>query len=70
MKISSGIAVLRSGLTDQSIEVKRAIGGVRMAIIEQGVGTGVSFALTEEQRELRALARELAEKEIRPKAAE
>jgi acyl-CoA dehydrogenase len=41
-----------------------------MAIIEQSVGTGVSFALTEEQRELRRLAREFAEKEIRPKAAE
>ncbi|HXF97331.1 MAG TPA: acyl-CoA dehydrogenase family protein [Gaiellaceae bacterium] len=33
-------------------------------------GEGVSFALTPEQRELRALAREFAEKEIRPKAAE
>jgi acyl-CoA dehydrogenase len=31
---------------------------------------GVSFALTDEQRELRALAREFADKEIRPKAAE
>jgi acyl-CoA dehydrogenase len=31
---------------------------------------GISFALTEEQRELRALAREFGEKEIRPKAAE
>jgi acyl-CoA dehydrogenase len=31
---------------------------------------GVSFALTDEQRELRSLAREFAEKEIRPKAAE
>jgi acyl-CoA dehydrogenase len=31
--------------------------------------SGVSFALTDEQRELRALAREFAEKEIRPKAA-
>src|SRR5947209_763971 len=31
---------------------------------------GISFALTPEQRELRALAREFAEKEIRPKAAE
>ena len=41
-----------------------------MAIVEQGVGTGVSFALTEEQRELRQLARDFAEKEIRPKAAE
>src|SRR4051794_12279798 len=34
------------------------------------VGSGVSFALTEEQKALRALAREFAEKEIRPKAAE
>src|ERR687898_3447867 len=41
-----------------------------MATIEQDVASGVSFALTEEQRELRALAREFAEKEIRPKAAE
>ena len=32
--------------------------------------TGISFALTGEQRELRGLAREFAEKEIRPKAAE
>ena len=34
------------------------------------VDTGVSFALTEEQRSLRDLAHEFAEKEIRPKAAE
>jgi acyl-CoA dehydrogenase len=40
-----------------------------MATIEQAVG-GISFTLTEEQRELRALTREFAEKEIRPKAAE
>src|SRR5512145_3363123 len=40
-----------------------------MATIEQAVG-GVSFALTEEQKELRALAREFAAREIRPKAAE
>jgi acyl-CoA dehydrogenase len=32
--------------------------------------TGVSFELTPEQKELRALAREFAEKEIRPRAAE
>jgi acyl-CoA dehydrogenase len=32
--------------------------------------TGVSFELSNEQRELRRLAREFAEKEIRPKAAE
>jgi acyl-CoA dehydrogenase len=39
-------------------------------MLETGVRGGVSFALTPEQRELRALAREFAEKEIRPKAAE
>src|ERR687884_345038 len=33
-------------------------------------GSGVSFALTDEQKALRALAREFAEKEIRPRAAE
>ncbi len=31
---------------------------------------GISFALTDEQKELRALAREFAEREIRPKAAD
>src|SRR6187455_3807101 len=41
-----------------------------MTQLETRVGTGVSFALTPEQRALRALAREFAEKEIRPKAAE
>jgi acyl-CoA dehydrogenase len=41
-----------------------------MAAIEEGVAGGISFALTREQKELRALAREFAEKEIRPKAAE
>jgi acyl-CoA dehydrogenase len=41
-----------------------------MATIEERVATGVSFELTEEQKGLRALAREFAEKEIRPKAAE
>src|SRR3954468_19071269 len=40
-----------------------------MAMTE-AVGTGVSFALTEEQKELRAVAREFATKEIRPVAAE
>ncbi|HEV8103952.1 MAG TPA: acyl-CoA dehydrogenase family protein [Gaiellaceae bacterium] len=39
-----------------------------MATVEQSVG--VSFALTDEQKELRALAREFATNEIRPKAAE
>jgi acyl-CoA dehydrogenase len=41
-----------------------------MATVETGTANGVSFALTDEQKELRALAREFAEKEIRPKAAE
>jgi acyl-CoA dehydrogenase len=41
-----------------------------MTAMETGVAGGVSFALTPEQRELRELAREFAEKEIRPKAAE
>ncbi len=41
-----------------------------MTATESGVASGVSFALTAEQSELRALAREFAEKEIRPKAAE
>src|SRR5919198_1287227 len=40
-----------------------------MATVEQATG-GVSFALTDEQKELRALAREFAAKEIRPQAAE
>ncbi len=40
-----------------------------MATIEE-VGVGVSFALTDEQKALRELAREFAANEIRPKAAE
>src|SRR5947208_7514441 len=36
----------------------------------EGIATGVSFALTDEQKELRALAREFATQEIRPVAAE
>jgi acyl-CoA dehydrogenase len=40
-----------------------------MATTERAVG-GISFALTDEQKELRALAREFAAKEIRPKAAD
>src|SRR3954447_1766472 len=39
-----------------------------MATIE-GTATGVSFALTDEQKALRGLARAFAEKEIRPKEA-
>jgi acyl-CoA dehydrogenase len=41
-----------------------------MATIEQGAATGVSFALTDEQKALRDLARDFAAKEIRPKEAE
>jgi acyl-CoA dehydrogenase len=41
-----------------------------MTTMDQIVASGVSFALTEEQVALRDLAREFAEKEIRPKAAE
>ena len=41
-----------------------------MAIIEQTTTGGVSFELTDEQNDLRALAHEFAEKEIRPVAAE
>src|ERR1044071_7470927 len=39
-----------------------------MAILEQ-TASGISFALSDEQRALRELSREFAEKEIRPKAA-
>src|SRR5919201_6026568 len=41
-----------------------------MAQLEERLQTGVSFALTDEQRALRDLAHEFAEREIRPKAAE
>jgi acyl-CoA dehydrogenase len=41
-----------------------------MATVETSVKGGVSFALSDEQRELRSLARSFAEKEIRPRAAE
>jgi acyl-CoA dehydrogenase len=42
-----------------------------MAITEETtIAGGISFALTEEQRALQALAREFAENEIRPRAAE
>src|SRR5438034_6875144 len=39
-------------------------------MIEEAVGGGISFALSDEQKALRELAREFAEREIRPKAAE
>jgi acyl-CoA dehydrogenase len=41
-----------------------------MTTIEQAVAGGVSFALTDEQKALRDLAHEFAEKEIRPKERE
>jgi acyl-CoA dehydrogenase len=41
-----------------------------MTTIEQGAATGVSFALTDEQKALRDLAHEFSAKEIRPKEAE
>ena len=41
-----------------------------MATTEQGSATGVSFALTDEQRSLRELARDFAEREIRPREAD
>src|SRR5919199_4195548 len=41
-----------------------------MAIAEEGISTGISFALSDEQRALRELAHEFAEREIRPVAAE
>ena len=41
-----------------------------MATIDESTAAGVSFALTEEQRELRALAHTFAEREIRPREAE
>jgi acyl-CoA dehydrogenase len=40
-----------------------------MATIEERTAAGVSFALTDEQKALRELAREFAAKEIRPKEA-
>src|SRR5947209_14137868 len=41
-----------------------------MATVDRAVSGGVSFALADEQKELRAVAREFAAKEIRPVAAE
>ena len=41
-----------------------------MAIAEEAIAGGISFELTPEQRSLRDLAHEFAEREIRPKAAE
>src|SRR5919204_3830866 len=41
-----------------------------MATTEHAVAGGVSFALSDEQKALRELAREFAEKEMRPRAAD
>src|SRR5580765_4035521 len=41
-----------------------------MSAVDETVGTGVSFELTAEQKALRELAHEFAEREIRPRAAE
>jgi acyl-CoA dehydrogenase len=41
-----------------------------MVAIDESTATGVSFALTDEQKELRRLARTFAEREIRPREAE
>ena len=41
-----------------------------MVAIDESTAAGVSFALTEEQKELRSLARTFAEREIRPQEAE
>jgi acyl-CoA dehydrogenase len=41
-----------------------------MVAIDESTATGVSFALTEEQRELRRLAHMFAEREIRPREAD
>jgi alkylation response protein AidB-like acyl-CoA dehydrogenase len=41
-----------------------------MVAIDERTAAGVSFALTEEQTELRRLARAFAEREIRPHEAE
>src|SRR5436305_10853386 len=41
-----------------------------MATTERGVAEGVSFRLSDEQKALRELAREFAQKEIRPRAAD
>jgi acyl-CoA dehydrogenase len=41
-----------------------------MVAIDEGTATGVSFSLTEEQKQLRRLARTFAEREIRPREAE
>jgi acyl-CoA dehydrogenase len=54
-------------LTERSINGTEVL---QVAAIDSSTATGVSFSLTDEQKELRALAREFAEKEIRPLEAE
>src|SRR6187551_2085751 len=44
--------------------------GARTDMAAIDTASGVSFNLTEEQKALRALSREFAEQEIRPRAAE
>ena len=66
---------IRTGLvplTDQSIEAgaSQEMSIAERSATEPGVAPGVSFSLTDEQRALRELAHDFAEKEIRPKAAE
>ena len=54
-------------LTDESINDSESV----MVAIDESTATGVSFALTEEQKELRRLALDFAAKEeIRPLEAE
>src|SRR5207247_2748569 len=48
----------------------RFTGRTPMAIAEESTASGISFALTDEQSDLRALVHDFAEKEIRPVAAE
>jgi len=43
-------------------------GSINMTAIEE-TATGISFALSDEQRALRELTREFSEKEMRPKAS-
>ena len=53
-------------MTDQSIKLPFA----EMATLEERTSNGVSFGLTDEQKALRDLAHDFAEREIRPKERE
>src|SRR5262249_7364596 len=68
----SSYGSMRSGVDRCIVEPRfnRRADELAMAAIEQSPATGVSFQLTDEQKELRALAREFAEKEIRPLEAD